>query len=87
MEDKTFETAEEVAESTETVPSEETAPVAEEPKTEAQLLREAEEAEKARKAKWHNFWDKITTGILIFLMATPILVLIYIFAWFVTSAT
>ncbi len=65
--------------------TEETA-VVEEPKTEAQLLREAEEAEKARKAKWNNFWDKITTGILIFLMASPLLILGYIFWWFTVGA-
>jgi hypothetical protein len=28
-------------------------------------------------------WDKITTGILIFLFCTPILILIYILLWFV----
>ena len=27
-------------------------------------------------------WDKITTGLFILLMASPILVLVYIFAWF-----
>ena len=27
-------------------------------------------------------WDKVTTGLLILLMASPILVLVYIFAWF-----
>ncbi len=64
--------------------AEEAAP-AEEPKTEAQLAREAEEAEKARKAKWHNFWDKVTTGIFIFLMASPFLILAYIFWWFVSA--
>ena len=56
--------------------------VAEEIKTEAQLLREAEEEEKARKAKIAAIFDKITTGILIFLMASPFLILLYIFIWF-----
>ena len=51
-------------------------------KTEAQLLREAEEAERAKKAKIAAIWDKFTTGLLIFLMASPILVLLYIFLWF-----
>ena len=53
-----------------------------ETKTEAQLAREAEEAEKAKKAKIAAIWDKVTTGLLIFLMASPILVLAYIFIWF-----
>ena len=42
--------------------------------------------EKARgyfnSASWKNTWDKITTGILIALMATPILILTYIILWF-----
>ena len=52
-------------------------------KTEAQLLREAEEAEKAKKAKIAAIWDKFTTGLLIFLMASPFLILLYIFLWFI----
>lgn len=55
----------------------------EEPKTEEQLLREAEEAEKAKKAKMKAIWDKVTTGLLIFLMASPILILLWIFMWFI----
>lgn len=30
-----------------------------------------------------EIWDKITTGILIFLMASPVLILVYIFLWFI----
>ena len=30
-------------------------------------------------------WDKITTGLLILLFCTPVLVLIYILLWFVTK--
>ncbi|MBR7117078.1 MAG: hypothetical protein IKC87_05160 [Clostridia bacterium] len=56
--------------------------VEEAPKTEAELLREAEEIEKAKKAKIKAIWDKITTGILIALMASPIFILGYIFWWF-----
>ena len=37
----------------------------------------------AKKKKWSAFWDKITTGLLIFLMATPVLILAYIFLWFI----
>ena len=55
-------------------------PIAE--KTEEQLLREAEEEEKARKAKIRAIWDKVTTGLLIALMASPLLMLLYIFIWF-----
>ena len=54
-------------------------------KTEEQLLREAEEAEKARKAKIAEVWDKITTGLLIALMASPLLILLYIFIWFMAA--
>ena len=38
-----------------------------------------------KSAKWKEIWDKITTGILIFLMASPILILAYIFIWFLTK--
>ena len=40
-----------------------------------------EEILKAKKAKWAAIWDKITTGILILLMASPALILAYIFIW------
>jgi len=40
-----------------------------------------EQIEKKRKRK--AIWDKITTGILILLMASPLLILAYIFLWFV----
>ena len=36
----------------------------------------------AKKKKWRAIWDKVTTGILIFLMASPLLILGYIFMWF-----
>lgn len=54
-------------------------------KTEAQLAREAEAAEKARKAKIAAIWDKVTTGLLIALMASPFLILAYIFIWFLSA--
>lgn len=41
-----------------------------------------EEILKAKKKKRAAIWDKITTGILIFLMASPVLILGYIFLWF-----
>lgn len=46
---------------------------------------ELDEAEKKRlrKKKWLNIWDHITTGLLILLMASPILILTYIFLWFI----
>lgn len=40
-----------------------------------------EETEK--KFNWKEFWDKVTTGILIFLICSPFLILLYIFLWFV----
>ncbi len=39
--------------------------------------------ELAKKKKWNAFWDKITTGILIALMASPLAILAYIFLWFI----
>ena len=39
--------------------------------------------EKTKDVKWKEVWDKCTTGILIFLMASPFLILGYIFLWFV----
>lgn len=45
--------------------------------------QEYEIALKERKAKFARIWDKITTGILILLMASPVLILGYIFLWFV----
>ena len=41
-----------------------------------------EEILKAKRKKRAAIWDKITTGILIFLMASPVLILGYIFLWF-----
>lgn len=36
-----------------------------------------------RKKTLLNIWDHFTTGLLIFLMASPFLILLYIFLWFV----
>ena len=33
--------------------------------------------------QWKEVWDKCTTGLLILLMASPILILAYIFLWFI----
>jgi len=41
-----------------------------------------EELEKLKKKIWAERWDKITTGLLIALMASPFLILGYIFLWF-----
>ena len=35
--------------------------------------------------KWKEIWDKITTGILIVLMATPVIILAYIIIWFLSK--
>lgn len=37
------------------------------------------------KKDWLNVWDKCTTGILLFLFASPILILLYILLWFVNK--
>lgn len=39
--------------------------------------------EKTKNVKWKEVWDKVTTGILIFLMASPLLILGYILLWFI----
>ena len=41
--------------------------------------------QRAKKKKWAEIWDKFTTGLLIFLMSSPILILGYIFTWFLTK--
>ena len=37
----------------------------------------------AKKKKWNAIWDKVTTGLLIALMASPLIILGYIFLWFI----
>ena len=39
----------------------------------------------AKQKKWAAFWDKVTTVLLILLMASPIAILAYIFAWFLNK--
>lgn len=46
-----------------------------------------DEAKLAKKKKRAAIWDKFTTGLLIFLMASPILILVYIFVWFITMSS
>ena len=55
------------------------------PTMEGESLAAKYEELDARNKKWKNFWDKVTTGILIFLMASPFLILGYIFMWFITK--
>ena len=38
--------------------------------------------ETATKINWKIVWDKTTTGLLIFLIISPLLILAYIFLWF-----
>nr|MBQ8890790.1 hypothetical protein [Clostridia bacterium] len=63
--------------------------VAEEPvafvDTDTAALPTEEDIARARKAKLAAIWDKVTTGILILLMASPFLILGYIFHWFITK--
>ena len=49
---------------------------------ESQLLTDEQ---LAKKKKWQRIWDKVTTGILIFLMTSPLLILAYIFIWFMNK--
>ena len=46
-------------------------------------LRVSDE-EKAKKKKRQEIWDKITTGLFIVLLASPVLILLYIFLWFLS---
>lgn len=39
-------------------------------------------AEQAKKKRRLEIWDKITTGLFIVLLASPVLILLYIFLWF-----
>ena len=41
--------------------------------------------QREKKKKWAEIWDKFTTGLLIVLMSSPILILGYIFTWFLTK--
>ena len=49
-----------------------------------ELTREEEEILKAKKKKRAAIWDKITTGLLVFIMASPVLILGYIVWWFLS---
>lgn len=40
--------------------------------------------EQAKKKRIKEIWDKITTGIFIFILASPMLILLYIFLWFIS---
>ena len=39
--------------------------------------------EKTKDVNWKEVWDKFTTGLLIFLISSPLLILCYIFLWFI----
>lgn len=39
--------------------------------------------EKFKNVDWKEVWDKATTGLLILIIASPLLILCYIFLWFV----
>ncbi len=39
--------------------------------------------DKTKNVKWKEVWDKVTTGLLILLICSPILILTYIILWFV----
>lgn len=55
------------------------------PTMEGESLAAKYEELDAKNKKWKRIWDKVTTGILIFLMASPFLILGYIFMWFITK--
>ncbi len=43
-------------------------------------------AEQAKKKRTKEIWDKITTGLFILLLASPVAILAYIFLWFIMGA-
>lgn len=47
-----------------------------------QTSTEEENVSFFKSAKWKKIWDKITTGILIAVMAVPVAILTYILLWF-----
>ena len=75
MENKEVETAEKA-------PEEEVAK--EEPKVEAPAYRD-NQIGFIKSAKWKKIWDKVTTGLLILLMASPLLIMLYILMWFLNK--
>ena len=40
--------------------------------------------EQAKKRRMREIWDKVTTGIFIALLASPVMILLYIFLWFIS---
>lgn len=40
-------------------------------------------AEQAKKKRVKEIWDKVTTGLFIALLASPLAILLYIFLWFI----
>ena len=40
--------------------------------------------EQAKKKRIREIWDKVTTGLFIALLASPVIILLYIFLWFVS---
>ncbi|MBQ7390334.1 MAG: hypothetical protein IJW02_04420 [Clostridia bacterium] len=39
--------------------------------------------EQAKKKRIREIWDKVTTGLFIALLASPLAILLYIFLWFI----
>ena len=50
---------------------------------EIEIDQEFAEAQ-ARKKKIQQIWDKVTTGLFIALLASPLAILLYIFLWFIS---
>ena len=50
-----------------------------------EVVERAPHVPEEKKFSWKDFWDKVTTGLLILFLASPILVLAYIFIWFITK--
>ena len=61
-------------------PKEENAP--KEKSSETKINENEENISFFKTAKWKKIWDKITTGLLIAVMAIPVAILAYILIWF-----
>ena len=48
------------------------------------VIDQAFAEEQAKKKRVREIWDKVTTGLFIALLASPVAILLYIFLWFLS---
>lgn len=49
------------------------------------MSNEKIEAMPKKKFSWKQFWDKVTTGLFILMLSSPVLILLYILLWFINK--